>query len=219
MNETPEGATPQETPPQPAPQASIPVADLSGALVDAFHKITASNAPRPQAQNPLDNISQADREALEARFLTDPIGAARYLQDMTAQQTRNQMLQEALPLIQTSANTIVELYKSKKQRSDPYFVKVEPGFDRLMVGVDITPLVRMNEATRNSELDMRWKMARADVLEIEMKRTKPDPLPMGGNGGSAPTQTRVSEDPWFANMAREYGFTKEQLEELEQLNG
>lgn len=212
----PEVQTP-ETPPTPAPpqQAAIPVADLSGALVDAWQKINASQ-PRPQAQDPFDAMTDQEKQDLANQAITDPIGAFRKAQAMGSRATEQRMMQAALPLIQSNANTIVELYKTKKQRNDAYFARIEPLFDQLMVGVDITPLVSMNEATRTRELDMRWKMARADVLEVEMKKVKPDPLPMGSGSGGGNTPS-LEDDTWMSNMAREYGFTPEQMKELEAL--
>jgi hypothetical protein len=206
-----------EDKPQPPPQAAIPVADLSGALVDAYQQIMRSQ-PQVAPQNPLDAMSDAEREALGNQAITDFAGAARQISEKASRATEQRIRQEAIPLVMTAANTIVELYKTKKQRNDPYFAKIEPLFDKLLVGVDITPLVRMNEATRNSELDMRWKMARADILEVEMKRQKPEPtlLSQGSDGGAK--DSKFSEDPWIANMAKEYGFTPEQIKELEKLN-
>ncbi len=216
----PEDQTDSQTPPAPPPAAAapaIPVADLSGALVNAYQQIMASQ-PRQQQQavDPLDNMSQADRDALD---LMSPVDAARKIRELTRNADRQAMIQEAIPLIQTSANTIVELYKTKKQRSDPRFAKIEPLFDKLMVGVDITPLVRMSEATRNSELDMRWKMAKSDVLEEEEKHRKPEPTLLSSPGAQNPGSNKIEEDPWMSNMAKEYGFTKEQLAELEAMNG
>lgn len=209
----------QAAPPAAPPQAAIPVGDLAGSLVEAYRQITASQAPvQHQVQDPFDAMTQEQRDALKTRFLTDEAGATRQVMEMGARATEQRMLQQAMPLIQTSANTIVELYKTKKQRTDPYFNKVEPLFDRLMVGVDITPLVRMNDATRNNELDMRWKMARADVLELEMKKQKPEPTLLGGGGGSAPAPNKIEDDPWMANMAATYGYTKEQMAELEAIS-
>ena len=198
----------------PAPQSAIPVADLSGALVDAYRQITAGQ--RQQAPlDPLDAMSENDRQALRDEFLVDPLAAARKVSNMGATAERARLMQQALPLIQTSANTIVELYKTRKQRSDTYFAKIEPLFDKLMVGVDITPLVNMNEATRNNELDMRWKMARADVLEVEMKRQKPEPTLLatgGGNNGGGGSS--LEDDPWLANMKREYNLSDDQIKDI-----
>lgn len=216
LEDQPDPQTPA-SPPAAPPASVIPVADLSASLVTAYQQIMASQ-PRQQQQqaDPLDNMSQADRDALD---LMSPVDAARKIRELTRQSDRNAMLQEAIPLIQTSANTIVELYKTKKQRSDSRFAKIEPLFDKLMVGVDITPLVRMNEATRNNELDMRWKMAKSDVLEEEEKHRKPEPTLLSSPGAQAPGSNKIEEDPWIANMNREYNFTKEQLAEIEALNG
>jgi hypothetical protein len=211
---------PQEAPPAAAPQSAIPIADLSGALVDAYRQITASQPQQQQQiQDPIDRLSQSEREALALEFSMDPVAAAKKVSDMGAQAERQRNYQAVLPMIQNQANTIVELYKSKKQRQDPYFAKIEPLFDKLMIGVNITPLVNMNEATRNNELDMRWKMARADVLEGEMKRQKTEPTLLSPGGQPGPGASKFEEDPWIANMAATYGFTKEQVAELESLNG
>jgi len=211
-NITPDPQTP--APPPPAAAPVIPVADLSGALVDAWRQIQgAQPQQQQQIQNPIDAMTPAERQALSDRALTDPIGVARYVSDMGAQAERQRLHRDAAPLIHSQANTIVELYKTRKQRSDKYFNQVEPLFDALMVGVDITPLVTMNDATRNRELDMRWKNARADVLEVEMRKVKPDPMPMG-NGGGAPAAPTFEDDPWLANMKREYNYTDDQLKDI-----
>lgn len=220
MNETPEGLeseTPktQEAPPVAQAQAAIPVGELSAALAGAYRQIMAEQ-PRPQQhyQDPIDSLSASERETLTTEFITDPISAAKKVSNMGARAAENRMLQQAMPLIQTSANNIVEMFKMRKQRSDAYFNKIEPLFDRLMVGVDITPLVNMNEATRNSELEMRWKGARADILDVEMKKVKPEPTLLANGGGNQTQSLKLEDDPWLANMKREYGFTDAQVKEI-----
>jgi hypothetical protein len=207
--------TPAAAPPQ--QQAAIPVADLTGALVGAYNQIIQSQ-PRQQhvPTNPLDAMTAEQRQQLNDRFLTDPLGAARYVQDITTQAVEQRIYQQAIPLIQTSANGIVETFKTKKQRSDPYFAKIEPLFDRLMVGVDITPLVNMNQATRDHELELRWKNARADVLDAELKRAKPEPTLLSDPGTNQPANP-VADSPWLANMKAQYKFTDAQIAEI--LNG
>jgi hypothetical protein len=210
-------------PPVAPQQDAIPVDKLAGALVSAYTQITGANQPRPQApQDPIDSLSPQQREQLNRMFIEDPVQASKYIQDLTRQQMQQQIMQQALPMYQTTANQIVELFKMRKQQSDPYFAQVAPGFDRLMVGIDITPLVNMNDPTRTQELEMRWKMARADVLDMEMRKNqKAEPKLLSNNGGpgTGPKSSAIRDDEWMANMAREYGFTEEQLAEIEARNG
>ena len=196
------------------PQASIPVADLSGALVNAYNQIVGSQ-PRPQASNPLDHLTEEQRQQLNTQFLTNPLEAARYVQQATQQATEQRIYQQAIPLIQTAANNIVESFKMKKSRSDPYFSRIEPLFDRLMVGVDTSPLVNMNQATREHELELRWASARSDILDRELKRIRPEPTLLSSGSSPAPVTPKITADPWYENMKRQYNFTDEQMAEIE----
>ena len=212
-----EGVPPSPTPPAAPSQPGIPVEDLASALAGAYNKIVSGQRQAPAVG--LDAMSAAEKEELNTLFLTDSVAAAKKVQE----RTRQEIYQQAMPMIQTAANQVVELFKLRKQRSDPYFNRVEPLFDKSLVGIDITPLVNMNEATRTQEMEMRWKMARADVLEEEVKR-KPEPklLSQGGGGGGKDRdggkKDSLRDDPWLQAMKSEYGFTDEQLAEIEAAN-
>ena len=216
------GAPTETAPPAPTTQDAIPVDRLADALIGAYQKTFGQQQQAPVPTDPLAALSPEQRQRMADLSLTDPIEFQRQVSALQDQVNQRRLQQQALPMITTAANQIVEIYKMRKQRSDPYFNKIEPLFDKMMVGIDVTPLVNMSEATRNHELDLRWNAASSQILRDEVKRARPEPKLISNSGGGTPgpkAKPSVLDDPWMQKMKEEYNLSDEQIAEIEAENG
>jgi hypothetical protein len=184
-------------------------------------------APVQQQQlpeNALDLLNPAQREALKAQWITDPESASATVASLSAKLERARIEQQAAPLVSSQAATFMELYVMRKRGEDsPELCKaIEPLFRQKMIAAgDLRPLVGMTQQQRDEQFDLRWGSAKAEVLTKQMSAAPPKPEPRllansGGGGGNEPPKNALfEEDDWMKAMAKEYGFTPEQMQAIE----
>lgn len=181
------------------------------------------NQPAPQKLvDPLTQLTPEQRQVINQQFITDPIAAQQMVDQIRAPYQRAVLLQEAAPLIQNSAQGVVNAFKNGKASTDKLYAHVAPLFDQMIAQAgDIRGLITMTPQAQEYELGLRWKAARADVLEKTMAAPPPQSEPklqssasLGG-GGNSLKKSKIDEHPDLMAMSKAYNFTPEQIKELE----
>lgn len=224
------GAPPAQDPLE-DPRVQLAIANARNEALQSALQAPARQDPVPTAAqpplpaDPLDLLTPAQKAQMENLILSDPVAYGRAYADLAARLERARLEQQAAPMIASQGATFVELFKGKMARVDaPLFAQIEPLFDTSMRGLDLRPLVQMTPEVRENELLLRWRAAKAQVLEKNMSAAPPRPDPRltaPGGGVSTPggglKKTKVEEDRLLGGMAAEYKFTPEQLAELEEI--
>ncbi len=223
--QTPDASAAPAQDPLAAPEVQLAIEQArTAAYRDALGRPIASQATTPVPNDPLDLLNDQQREQLNSLFLTDPMAGARFVSDLAARHQRALLEAEAAPLVTSQASTLVELFKSRMSAIDgPLGARIAPLFDASLAGLDLRPLVRMAPDVRENELQLRWRSAKAQVLEAQMRAAPPKPAPLltaegaaeGRTGG--PKASKLERDPYLARMAAEYKFTPEQIKEIEEV--
>jgi len=232
----PEYAPPQadptvaEAPPERNVDVELAVAN---ARAEAFREMAAQQRQadpvqyQPQQQlpplptNPLDLLTAHEREQMKTMAITDPDAYASKVGELSVKLAEARVSRAAAPIVAGQAQTIVALFKSRMAAIDQaYFAEVEPLFDQQIrsVGSNISNLVNMPHEMQTYELELRWKSAKADVMDRRIRNApKPEPRLMasGGPGNSPRPQSVVEVDPAIAAMAKRYNFSPEQIAAIE----
>lgn len=183
-------------------------------LVARQDAATSANAQPAMPATWWDSLNDAQQKAINDQALLNAGQTNAFIAQQESEFARRKTIQDAAPIIAAQASTFVELYKARKARQQ-YYDQIEPLFDKMLAGIDLRPLVNMSPQTRESELDMRWNSARAQVQDkILANPPKREPLLTTG-GGPAPLEApTVENDDWLSAMSGTYGFTEEQKRAL-----
>lgn len=210
--------------------------ETNARLTQALSSRPAQDPVQPQAQplaplpnDPLELLNAKEREELEAIKLTSPDRYTQIYANLASRLTEMRIGRQAAPLIAAQAKSLVQAFKYDKSVTEKpeVYRQIAPIFDAMMAQVtDLSPLVNMTDAQRTTELELRWKSAKSEVLEKLASAPPPKPEPTllstsGPTGGSPPgsaVNDKFEDDEWVQAMKKTYNFTDEQIAELAKAN-
>jgi len=215
--------------PEPPPQTQDPLTQsppwdqIVGAINSGFDRLASrqDSATSAQAAPAMpatwwETLTPEQQAKVNEQALLNSGQTNAFIAQQEAEYSRRRMIQDAAPIIAAQGSTFVELFKARKARQ-PYYEQIEPLFDRMLAGVDLRPLVNMTPQVRDSELEMRWRAATADIQEKILKNPpRPEPT-LTTTSGPAPVEgpVTVETDQLLAAMDAVYQFTPEQKAALE----
>lgn len=228
----PPALEPDVVPPSPPIPADDPIvaARLAEARAQAqaeayrefFSRQQQPVAP-PPPQDPLDALSQSDRDQLNAMFLADPIGAAKKFAQLQAAHQEKVFEQRAQPFVRSQGALFVEQFKTRMAAQDPWYKDVVVGFSENMKSYNLAAIAQANEGEREQAFFMAWNAAKGVALERRLQASKPKSEPTltapGSTGGNPPTpsaQPAQELDPFMTLMKSRYKYTDEQLKHIQE---
>jgi len=221
-----EGKPVAGAPASPAP--TITVDTLTAALKGAIAEVIPGYVQRtPQTQqphvpaNPIDLLPKEQQDRLAELSIADPAAYGRTMSELGARHAQMRFEAAAKPYQETNARLLVSDFRNRMQaaESSEDFRVISPEFDKIIRGLDLTPLTVMNEESRSAELILRWNAAKGVAFAARAKEEasrKPDPLlTPSGSSLSSPAGGDKKLAPWLERMRDGYKLTPEQLKEIE----